>query len=389
MSSIEKRAYRDGKPAWRAHYRAPDGRQRNKTFRRKVDAERFLATVEGSKLTGAYIDPTLARMTVDAWAVQWFAGQGHLKPSTRHRYEGIMRTHVVPRWGGVRLADVSHAAIQTWITELSAQRAPSSVTKIHRVLSMILEHAVRDGRLARNPASGVRLPRVVRGEHIYLSHAQVDQLALRVAHPYDEKSRAPYVDREAALQYELVVLFLAYTGVRWGEMAALRVKRLDLARRRATIAESVTIVRGKPVWGTPKGNERRDVPIPRFLARRLRARVANHAPDDLIFTGVKGGVLRAKVFQDAILTRAARELGLPGLTPHKLRHTAASLAIASGANVKVVQQMLGHKSATMTLDLYGHLFGDQLDEVADALDIARRASAQSPVANLLPNRQTA
>jgi integrase len=104
-----------------------------------------------------------------------------------------------------------------------------------------------------------------------------------------------------------------------------------------------------------------------------------------VFTGVKGGVLRTKVFQEAALTAAAERIGVPGLSPHKLRHTATSLAIASGANVKVVQQMLGHRSATMTLDLYGHLFADQLDEVADALDVARGASTQTAVAQALPN----
>src|SRR5205823_3590330 len=111
------------------------------------------------------------------------------------------------------------------------------------------------------------------------------------------------------------------TGVRWGEMAALRVKRINFLRRRATIAESVTIVCGRPVWGTPKGHERRDVPIPRFLVDLLREHVAQRSPEELVFTGVKGGVLRAKVFQEAVLTRAAREIGVPGLTPHKLRHT--------------------------------------------------------------------
>jgi integrase len=101
-----------------------------------------------------------------------------------------------------------------------------------------------------------------------------------------------------------------------------------------------------------------------------------------VFTGIKGGVLRTKVFQEATLTAAANSIAVPGLSPHKLRHT-ASLAIASGANVKVVKQMLGHRSATMTLDLYGHLFADQLDEVADALDAARGASAQTAVAHAL------
>jgi integrase len=221
-------------------------------------------------------------------------------------------------------------------------------------------------------------------EHIYLSHAQVDQLARLVARQYSEQTRAPHKDREAAAKYGLVVLFLAYTGVRWGEMAGLRVCRLDLQRRRATIAESVTIVRGRPVWGSPKGHDRREVAIPEFLAVELRNHIAEKDPSDLVFTGVKGGVLRAKVFQDAALRSAAQQMGVPGLTPHKLRHTAASLAIASGANVKVVQQMLGHKSATMTLDLYGHLFGDQLDEIGDALHAAREAAARSAVANSLP-----
>ena len=115
------------------------------------------------------------------------------------------------------------------------------------------------------------------------------------------------------------------------------------------------------------------MPIPRFLVDDLAAHVAGREPGALVFTAVKGGALRAHGFQRTVLTETAASLGLKGLHPHALRHTVASLAIASGANVKVVQQMLGHKSATMTLDLYGHLFPDQLDEVADRLDAAARA----------------
>jgi len=225
---------------------------------------------------------------------------------------------------------------------------------VHRVLSLVLAMAVKDDRLMRNPAAGVSLPCVNAAERMYLSHEQVHELA------------------EACGSHRLVVLFLAYTGVRFGEMAALRVGRLDLMRRRATIAESVTLVRGVQTWGTPKGHERREVPIPRFLVDDLAAHVAGREPGALVFTAVKGGALRAQGFQRTVLTETAASLGLKGLHPHALRHTAASLAIASGANVKVVQ-MLGHKSATMTLDLYGHLFPNQLDEVADRLDAAARA----------------
>jgi len=203
--------------------------------------------------------------------------------------------------------------------------------------------------------------------------------------------------------WDLLVRFLAYTGLRWGEVAALRIARIDLDRQRAVVAESVSPVKGVLTWGATKGHERREVAIPQFLVPALEAAIRGRAPDELVFTGPRGGVLRAQTFQRAALVPAAEEMGLcirkikdgrpvhvsrdgvdaPVYTkhfhPHEFRHTAASLAIAAGADVKVVQRMLGHKSATMTLDLYGHLFADRLDTVSDAMDAARKAE-------LNPNR---
>jgi len=175
-------------------------------------------------------------------------------------------------------------------------------------------------------------------------------------------------------EYELVVTFLAYTGLRWGEMAALTVGRVDFLRRRVLVAECVTPVKGVMTWGATKGHERREVPIPRFVVQAVAQHVAGRSADELLFIGSRGGVMRSQTLQRAALTRAAEQVGVCGFQPHELRHTAASLAIASGAEVKVVQQMLGHKSATMTLDLYGHLFDDRLDVVADAMDFARAAA---------------
>jgi len=119
------------------------------------------------------------------------------------------------------------------------------------VLSLILNMAVKDGRLARNVATGANLPRLTKEEQRFLTHAQVEALAKACARPADVSEHRRLDERENQA-YRLVVLFLAYTGVRFGEMAALRVSRLDLTRRRATIAESVTVVQGKGlVWGTP------------------------------------------------------------------------------------------------------------------------------------------
>lgn len=127
-------------------------------------------------------------------------------------------------------------------------------------------------------------------------------------------------------------------------------------------------------FGPTKGHGRREVPLSRFLLDDLSRHVAGREPEDLLFTGGRGAVMRSQTFQRAALTEAATRLGVPGFHPHELRHTAASLAIASGADIKVVQEMLGHKSATMTYDLYGHLFPDRLDVVADAMDAARTAA---------------
>jgi integrase len=148
----------------------------------------------------------------------------------------------------------------------------------------------------------------------------------------------------------------------------------DIPGRRVLVAESVTPVKGVMTFGPTKGHERREVPLPRFLIEDLARHVAGKAPEHLVFTGARGAVMRTGTFQRGALIEAAKSIGVPGFHPHELRHTAASLAIASGADVKVVQQMLGHKSAVMTLDQYGHLFGDRLDVVADAMDAARTSA---------------
>ena len=103
----------------------------------------------------------------------------------------------------------------------------------------------------------------------------------------------------------------------------------------------------------------------------LTGQLTGLGPDDLVFPSQAGTPLRVQNFRRRHFDRAAAAAGLEGLVPHELRHTAASLAIASGASIKGVQSMLGHASAAMTLDRYGHLFGDELDDVADRMAAAR------------------
>ncbi len=161
---------------------------------------------------------------------------------------------------------------------------------------------------------------------------------------------------------------LAFTGLRFGELAALRVRRVDLLRGRLQVAESVTEVQGRLEWTPPKTHQTRSVPVPTTLVDRIAARIDGRGPEDLVFTAPQGGARRLRNWRNQVFDRARNQAGLGGLTPHDLRHSAASLAIASGANVKAVQRMLGHASAAMTLDVYAGLFGDDLGAVGAALD---------------------
>ena len=180
------------------------------------------------------------------------------------------------------------------------------------------------------------------------------------------------------------MLVLAYTGLRWGELAALRVGRVDLLRRRIHVAESVTEVEnGRLDWGLPKSHERRWVPLPRFLVDELAGHLAGRESDALVFATGAETPLRVSNARRGWFDRAAREIGVPGLTPHELRHTAASLGVSAGANVKAVQRMLGHAKASMTLDVYADLFDDDLEAVAERLDVVARAATAENLADSL------
>ena len=221
MANIERRV-RDGKVRWYARHYDPSGNRHTKVFDTKAEADRFLTSVEMSKITGSYVDPNRSKVTVGVLADQWLEAKLDLAPKTRDRYEGIIRAHVRPRWGKVRLSDVTHAEVQRWLARLDL--APATVRKVHRVLSMIMAYAMKDGRLPVNPAAGVSLPRVREPEKRYLTDRRVAELADAVGE-----------------EYRLIVLFLAYTGLRWGENGSTQgwqARPLTPARARCRVSDS-------------------------------------------------------------------------------------------------------------------------------------------------------
>lgn len=364
MASIDPYETSRGR-RYRVRYRKPDQTQTSKRgFKTKKEAELFLANVEVGKASGTYIDPTSARITVGVLGDAWLTSQTHLKPSSVHVIESTWRLHVRPTWGRVNVGEVRFSDVSEWVARLSSgvpgKRQPKSATVVlraHGILQAILDSAVRDRRIHSNAAQGVPLPRKVPRPHRYLTHEEVHTLVA------------------AAGTYGLIVQILAYTGLRWGELAALRVRHIDLVRGRLAIEENAVLTGGRVVIGTPKTHKRRVVPFPRFFEGALRTQVDGKEDEDLAFPSTIGTYIKTPTAHaNSWFDRALERSGLPEMTIHDLRHTAASLAISAGANVKVVQRMLGHASAAMTLDTYADLFDDDMDDVAVRMDEAARVS---------------
>lgn len=348
---------------WRARYVDDEGRERTKAFTRKADAQSWLDNeITPALATGTHVAPEAGRLTVAAVYKSWSKAQGHISAKTAATRKSAWGSRVEPRWGGVPVVDVKTSAVRAWVAKMRADDVGiPTIENAFGLLRQVLGAAVEDRRIPRNPCDGVKLPKRKHADRGYLTHTQVAALA-------------GAVDRQPE-----VVRFLAYTGLRWGEMAALRVQDFDMLRRRVNISRSVT-ESGGLVWSTPKTWERRSVPFPAVIADELAALMVGKGRDDLVFTDMRGGVLRnsnwrARVFEPAVKACEKADDTFPSITPHDLRHTAASLAVSAGANVKAVQRMLGHAKASMTLDTYADLFDEDLDAVAANLDAAIRSAA--------------
>ncbi|GAA1733531.1 tyrosine-type recombinase/integrase [Microbacterium paludicola] len=362
---------------WEARYRRPDGKQTSKKgFKRKRDALDYITEVESSKNKGTYISESEGQVTVGSLGEDWIIAHSvTIKPSTAHSEESAWRVHVEPKWGSRKIGTIRHTEVTRWVAELSKTRSATTVKRAHGLLAAILDSAVRDRRIAFNPAREVKTPRKRKKAKPYLNHEQVERLA-------------------DASKYPDFVRFLAYTGLRWGEATGLKVVHVDRKRRRLWVEENAVKVNGHVQVGSPKPHENRSVPYPAFLDAALARACKGKTADDLLWPAELGGYLSqgnavSGWFASAVkrvrreeveANAAAEERGedaspvMPRVTPHDLRHTAASLAVSAGANVKAVQRMLGHASASMTLDVYTDLFEDDLNEVAEALDRTRAAA---------------
>ncbi|MGB5796777.1 MAG: tyrosine-type recombinase/integrase [Mycolicibacter algericus] len=350
MATISKYQTKGGTTLYRVRYRTPGRGQTDKRgFKTKRDAQVFAEQVEVDKRRGAYVAPSDGRVKFGELAREWLDAKHNLKPSTKARYE-ITLDVALARFREVAIGDLTRPMVRALVADLVGDgAAASSVHKAVGLLRQVLKAAVADNLLAVNVAEGVELPAVTMTEQRYLSAAELHRVAL------------------AAGARKALVYVLGTTGLRFGEAAELRWRDVDIEGLRLRISRSVTFVAGKAVVGSPKNGKERTVALPATVAKLLTA----GAPDDLVFPDSAGGWMRASNVRRRWWARALADAGLPtDFKLHELRHTAASLAIRAGANIKALQNMLGHASAGLTLDRYGHLYESDIDSVGHAIDAA-------------------
>lgn len=321
-------------------------------FGTQAEAEAWGTDREAEVASRAQADP---RQPFGPYALRWLASRV-VETTTEATDRGRMTKHVLPAWQSVPLDGIRASAVQAWVKQLTTSGlAPATVRSCHNLLAGVLAAAVRDGLIGGNPARGVQLPATPPGREIYLSRAEVDEVAAAMA---DEVDRA-------------VLLTLAYCGLRWGELAGLRRSRLapDLATLR--IVETLVEIGGrfsrKPY---PKSRRARTVPVPQRLRGVLDVHLCAHSSgaDLPMFTNGAGQPLsRHQWPRTAFRPAVASALGRADVRVHDLRHSYASWLVHAGIGLYQIATLLGHADPATTAR-YAHLQPDAFGPALSALD---------------------
>jgi len=373
MGSVKKRP--DG--MWRARYRDDAKHEHARHFRRKIDAERWLSTVEADMLRGTYVDPRAGRMSFREYAEQWRVGQVH-RPTTQAQLETHLRRHAYPYFGDRPINSVRSSELQAWVRRLSvlvdgkAMLAPATVEVVYRYVSAIFKAAVSDRLIVASPCGGIRLPKIEPKRIKPISTETVTQL------------RAAMVARCREL-----VMLGAGTGVRQGEAFAVELDHIDWLRRSLRVCQQLVLMPGEAPKIAPlkTASSYRTIPLGATIVDALAAHLAAFpvSPVEiedttgggnvvrrsahLLFVDDRGEPFRRTSFSRLVWQPARESAGVAAtVTFHDLRHYYASLLIRHNQSVKVVQARLGHASAAETLDTYSHLWPDDEDQTRQAVD---------------------
>lgn len=356
MASIAKRP--DGR--YRARYRDDAGKEHARHFGRKADAKRWLDEVTASVVTGMYVDPKAGKVTFADFFADWSKRQVWA-PGTERAMR--LATSSVT-FGNVELTSLRRSHIERWIKDMqTAPRsngkppglAPGTIRTRFNNVHSVLRAAVRDRVIASDPSEGITLPRMRRREAALTIPTTAEVGVLLDA---------------AAEQWSAFIAVCAFAGLRLGEAAALQAGDIDFLHRTIRVTRQVQRA-GKAAVDIrpPKYGSERVVPVPDDLLTMLAQHIAAHCPGTdgsrWLFPGGDGN----PVHQNTVghhWRRARSKAGCAAVRLHDLRHFYASGLIAAGCDVVTVQRALGHHSATVTLNTYGHLWPKAEDRTRTA-----------------------
>lgn len=353
MATIEPYTLKSGATRYRVRYIKPDDRKPTdkRGFKSKREANDWLANNSVAIQQNRWRPESAGNVTLNKIARQWLDSKLGLAENTKSAYESSLK-HIaeVNNFGAMKIKTIRPAHVEAWVKALGEKVKPKTLKNSYNVLHAVMKRAVRDNLIPSSPCIDIELPRVEKGEQIFLDAGQVKKLA------------------EAAGDYSNFVWVLALAGLRWGELAGLQARDVDFKNHRLHIQRQMTDNGGRIVEKLPKHDKKRFVPLAAKLEPILREKMAGKKRDELLFTTARGAVLRGGNAQRDWFDAAAEAIGEPDLTPHGLRHTFASLAISAGANIKALQAALGHHSVSFTLDQYGHLYPDDSTSFINAMN---------------------
>ena len=351
---VQRYRLSSGVVRYRARVKSHGREVATRVFERRADAVAWEQDQRRRLRLGEWIDPRRGQVPLSVVAADWLGSRGSVKRRTRETDEAAWRNYVQPRFGNWPVASITAAEVSSWVGSLVARGlAPSTATRALATLRSILAFAVADERVQHNVAAAARNP--TSGQ----ARREGQALTLAEVHSLTEACKGRYRD---------VVPVMALAGLRWGELAGLQVgDRIwapgpGLRLQRAVLASGGG---GALYVDTLKNKRARTVPLVQELLSVVDRWSAGKAPDAWLFDAPKGGPLRESNWKRSVGWRAATTAaGIPGFRVHDLRHTAASVWLGAGADPKVVQRVLGHASAAMTMDLYGHLVDGNLWQAA-------------------------
>lgn len=311
-----------------------------KKFLTLDEATTWLTRGEAQVRLGSWVDPDTLNKTFNEYLDVWLNHKTSISGKTLATYKSQLTNHIKPTFGNLQLRAITTTKIKDWVTDLTnRQIGPTTTKQAYRLLRQILESALADALITRNPAIGIKLPKIQRKRAQGLTPEQVNALAAECG------------------KYGYLILFLAGTGLRINEALALQLRDIDFENKTITVARSWTSdSTGKRILGSTKTRKSRIVPLNDSLIALLSNQLPSAQSTDYVFTGHFGEALDYGYFRRAYFAPAADRLGYRGVTIHWLRHTFASMLIRLGAPITTVSSLLGHDSVKMTLDTYGHYY---------------------------------